>query len=262
MSVLEEIHSLKPEQTQLLHAEVIDGQSLEVRQYEQYRWMNIGGQCIQSLVDVDLPDQFMLPNIQAMLGALLFCPHPEHVLNLGFGGGSIERFFMSKLPELDLTSVDSNESVIHLTKKYFSVPEDYVVVMDSAEHYLSLVNDKFDIIFCDIFFAERHPDCLYEDEFYANTFNALKDQGVLALNLLPLSEQEIIEILIQIRNHFKSVLLLETPNHANIILFALTGEAPSLKVMETQAVKLLYEPGIDIRDVPARLNVLPAKAKE
>jgi len=89
MSVLEKINQLKPEQSLLLHSELVGDQRVEIREYENLRWMSIGGNSVQSLIDMEAPEQILLPNLQAMLAAFLFCENPAGLLNLGFGGGHL-----------------------------------------------------------------------------------------------------------------------------------------------------------------------------
>jgi len=259
MSVLEKINQLKPEQSLLLHSELVGDQRIEIREYENLRWMSVGGHSVQSLIDVEAPEQILLPNLQAMLAAFLFCENPVRLLNLGLGGGAFERNFVSKLPELEITSVESSQEVIRLANEYFCIPDHCQLIHDSAEHFLAQEQSAFDIILCDLFAGEKHPDCLYDTGFYADAYRCLKDDGVLAINLLPLSEKELIEILLPIRNHFDWVLLFETPNHANIILFALSSEPLTKSELETRASELIKVLDIDLTDIPNQLHILPRK---
>ncbi len=259
MSVLEKIHQLKPEQSRLLHSGLVGDQRIEIREYENLRWINIGGNSVQGLIDMEAPERILLPNLQAMLAAFLFCEKPSGLLNLGFGGGAFERYFVSKLPELEITSVESSQEVVRLAKEYFCLPDHCDLVNDSAEHYLTQEQGAFDIILCDLFSGEKQPECLNDNNFYADAFRCLKEGGVLVMNLLPLSEKELVEILLPIRNHFEWVLLLETPNHDNIILFALSREPPTISVLDSRAVDLVNVQDIDLTDTPSRLNILPKK---
>ena len=151
MSLLEKIYDLTPEQSQVLHSELVDGQLIEVREFENYRWLQLGGRSIQGLMDVDTPDQILLPNIQALLTTLLVCPEANRLLNLGFGCGSIERFFNAKLPELEITSLESNATVIRLAREFFFIADDNQIVNAAAEEYLEKETASYDIILCDIF---------------------------------------------------------------------------------------------------------------
>ena len=256
MTLLEKIYDLSPEQSHVLHSEWVGEQLIEVREYKNYRWLQIGGDSIQGLMAVDSPSQILLPNIQALLVTLLFCPKPKQLLNLGFGCGSIERFCIDKLPDVEITSLESSVSVIQLAKEFFFIGQGCQIVNDAAETFLVNENEVCDIILCDIFNDEEHPACLYEDSFYKNLFNCLDDKGVLAINLLPESEEDILDILLPMKTHFNNISLLEVPNHFNAILFASNFSLPATEALETLAEKCLNQTGLDLRVLPQRLNRL------
>ncbi len=256
MSLLEKIYDLSPEESQLLHAEVLDEQLIEVREYKNYRWLEIGGDSIQGLMNVNSPEQILLPNIQALLVALLFCPKPNRVLNLGFGCGSIERFFIKQYPDLDITSLEASAEVIRLAKDYFFFRNEHSIVYSSAEEFLSQENEIYDIVLCDIFDDEQHPACLYDPVFYANIASHLDAAGVLAINLLFESEDDILSILSAMKNHFDHIALLEVPNHFNAIFFASNHTLPSTTELETAAHDLFNKKGLDLTALPQRLNRL------
>ena len=256
MSLLEEIYDLSPEQSQLLHSEVLGEQFIEVREFQNYRWLQIGGDSIQGLMNVNSPEQILLPNIQALLATLLFCPKPLRVLNLGFGCGSIERFFIAQYPELEITSLEASAEVIRLAKDYFFFRNEQSIVYSSAEEYLSNKNKAYDIVLCDIFEGEEHPACLYDSVFYANIATHLDETGVLAINLLPESEDDVLIIFSAMKNHFNHISLLEVPNHFNAIIFASNHKLPGSMELETAAHDLYEETGLDLKALPQSLNRL------
>ncbi len=256
MTLLEKIYDLAPEQSQVLRSVFVDDQLIEVREFENYRWLQIGGDSIQGLMDVNSPSQILLPNIQALLATLLFCPEPKQLLNLGFGCGSIERFCIDKLSGVEITSLETSESVIQLAKEFFFIGEGCQIINTSAEAFLVDEKKAYDIILCDIFNDEEHPACLYDDSFYKNLVNCLDDNGVLAINILPESEDDVLDILLPMKNYFDNISLLEVPNHFNAILFASNFRLPETAELETLANKCLNQTGLDLRDLPQRLNRL------
>jgi len=256
MTLLEKIYDLSPEQSQVLRSESVDGQLIEVREFENYRWLQIGGDSIQGLMDVSSPSQILLPNIQALLATLLFCPEPKQLLNLGFGCGSIERFCIDSFTDIEITSLETSELVIQLAKEFFFIGEGCQIINASAEKFLANENKAYDIILCDIFNDEEHPACLYEDSFYKNLVNCLDDKGVLAINLLPESEDDVLNILLRMKNYFDHISLLEVPNHFNAILFASNFKLGETLELETLANKTLNKTGLDLKDLPQRLNRL------
>ena len=115
---------------------------------------------------------------------------------------------------------------------------------------------SYDIILCDIFIDEEHPACLYESDFYADVFNCLDKTGVLAINLLPESEEDVVEILLPMKNYFNHISLLEVTDHTNAIIFASSRKLPDTLELETAANALFEQTELDLRDVPQRINRL------
>ena len=256
MTLLEKIYNLAPEQSQILHAEFARDQLIEVCEFENYRWLQIGGDSIQGLMDVDLPSRILLPNIQALLTTLLFFSRPRQLLNLGFGCGSIERFCIDKLPDVVITSIEKTELVIQLAKEFFFIGDEFQIINTPAEVFLTNEKKYYDIILCDIFNDEEHPTCLYSDGFYKSMGNCLNDEGVLAINLLPKTEDDMFNILSLMKNYFDNISLLEVPDHFNVILFASNSRLPETIELETRADICFNKTGLDLRDLPQKLNRL------
>ncbi len=256
MTLLEKIYNLAPEQSQVLHAEFVRGQLIEVCEFENYRWLQIGGDSIQGLMDVNLPSRILLPNIQALLTTLLFFSRPRQLLNLGFGCGSIERFCIDKLPDVVITSIEKTELVIQLAKEFFFIGDGFQIINTPAEVFLTNEKKIYDIILCDIFNDEEHPTCLYDDGFYKNIRNCLNDEGVLAINLLLKTEDDMFNIVSLMKNYFDNISLLEIPDYFNVIFFASNSRLPETIELETRADTCLNKTGLDLRDLSQRLNRL------
>ena len=253
---LEKIYQLTPDESQLLYSGEIDNQSIEVRQWQQYRWLHIGDDSVQTLMLLDALDQVALDNIQALLTTLLFCPSAKCLLNLGLGGASIERYLHLKRPEIEVRSVESNEYVIQLAKEYFHLPEAIDIVHDSAENFLSKHNNVYDIILCDIFVADTQASCLYDNDFYADVSKCLDKAGVLAINILPESQEDVINMLLPLKNHFDHIYLLEFPDYMNAIVFASRDKLFDIDRLKTRANNLFEQTGLDLRALPERINIL------
>jgi spermidine synthase len=256
---LEKIYQLSADESQLLYSGEINNQTIEVRQWEEYRWLHIGDESVQTLMTLNAVDQVVLPNIQALLSVLLFCPSVKQVLNLGLGGASLERYLDSRWSEVKIRSVESNEQVIRLAKDYFNLPESVDVIHDSAEHYLLTNNDIYNIVLCDIFVADTQASCLYDNDFYENIKSCLDESGVLAINILPELEDDVIKVLVPIKNYFDYIYLLEFPEYSNAIVFATCKKLPDMDELKTRADNLFEKTELDLREIPERLNVMLEK---
>ena len=230
MSLLETINELGTDKTELLFSETVDGELLQVRQYQTYRWLSAGGEMIQSLMDVEHPEKLLLPNLKAMLAVFEFIESPRTVLNLGAGAGSLERYLLANKPEIQITSVESIQAIINIAGRFFGMdPASFII--DSAEHYLTQNEQQYDVILVDIYAAEKQPSCLYEPEFHEKLGQACKARAVLAFNLLPESEADLLAVLQPLNEHVTTILMHEVPNHDNVVVYALTDKQLEMKTL-------------------------------
>lgn len=237
MSLLETINELGTEKTELLYSEEVNGEQLTVRQYQNYRWLSVGGEMIQSLIDLEQPAQLLLPNLVAMLAVLEFVDNPVSLLNLGAGAGAMERHFRQVLPDLAVTSIESNEKIIKLAARYFDMsPQGFI--LDSAEHFLSVNKQSYDIILIDIYSEERQPECLYEPDFHKSLAATLTAGGAIAMNLLPHTEEELLRIIRPLNDYVSCLLLYMVPNHDNVIVYALKQDSVDQEVFGRRLEKI------------------------
>ncbi len=66
---------------------------VSVWQQERLRWLDFGYGAVQSIIDLDHPDQLISPVYHAMLAPMLFVPIPKRILLLGVVGGALARYF-------------------------------------------------------------------------------------------------------------------------------------------------------------------------
>ena len=102
MSIIQTLYDLELEQTELLHREKIDDEWVTIRQYENYRWLSLGGDMMQSLMDIEHPEELLLPNLNTMLACLDIPNEPINCLNVGAGAGCIDRFLKESKPSCHL----------------------------------------------------------------------------------------------------------------------------------------------------------------
>ncbi len=96
--------TLKNKDGHLLYSQDINGDKLEVREREQYRWFHFGGDAIQAIMNIQSSSQVLMPTCQAMLLFTLWKKYSITILNLGMGGATFERYFNNN-PRIKITSV-------------------------------------------------------------------------------------------------------------------------------------------------------------
>jgi spermidine synthase len=175
------------------------------------------------------------------------------------GGGTFERFFSAVLPELSVTSVEHDPAVIHLARAFFSIPPEAPVVNESALGFLSRRPGRFDVILCDLHSGVDAPAFLAQPAFYEAACGCLSESGMMVTNLLPSSQQALLDILLAMRHSFKWIWLLDFPDHRNIVLFSLNGAPPEDEILKQRAQALEDRTGLSVMDILSRLKPLPEK---
>ncbi len=248
---------IKPSAGELVHAVCSGPYTIEVREGGGLRWMHFGGDAIQAMMILDEPSNPVIPYQRYMLGALLFNPKPDFVLNLGVGGGSFERFFATYLPQAAVMSVESSSEVITLLRDYFPISERMPVINHDAEVFMADCATTYDVILCDLFESAGNLPLALKSSFYREAMRCLSTNGVFVINLLPEKEAEMVDILVAVRASFKHVLMLLVPHFQNTLLFCLKQESPGTDLLEHRASELFAATGLDLTDITDLITELP-----
>ncbi len=224
---------------------------VEVFQYGNLRWLRFGSAAIQSVMQIDSPPALKLAYLQFMMAPRLFCPEPSTAVLLGLGGGALVRHLLQEFPQLDLTAVECNPLVIEICKKFFNLPAETdqfnVVSTDAFEFVRDYAGPAVDWLLVDLFGAERLPGFMQMPAFYIACRNMLSRYGVLAVNLLISSEDELVALLGRLRQIFdRRILCLQAADHLNVVVLAFASAheitGPQLR---KKANKLAIRSGVD-----------------
>ena len=231
---------------------------LRVYESGSYRWFTSDGDFVQSLCDRARPGQVVLPNQLAMLCALAWRQRVDDVLDLGFGCGALAGFFRMRRPTTRVVAVEASTIMVELARRWFDVPADFPVTSASAAHYLAATTTSFDVVLCDIFTGEHHPDCLF-DAYFHGAIALPAARGVLALNLSPDTDDELTEILVAVRQIFPWVMLASVPAHGNVVVLAGTrrAAAPATFARRLNALATLLD--VPRSALPAAFERLPSR---
>jgi spermidine synthase len=257
---IETVFNLCPEHYRDYQITEADAGALTVHEHDGYRWLCSGDAAIQSIMRLDAPEKLILPNHLAMLMGLPVSTSSAPVLNLGTGTGAIERFLNSRLPALELVSVDSNPSMIYLARDYFYLPRDWPVQLQTAEDYLQHSQQIFSLVLADLFAGGNHAPCLFDADFYRLVAQHLTEAGVLSLNLCPRTEAEIVSILVALRQSLPWVMLVKVPDHGNIVLLAGRQQSPSDTELAQRASQLSHSLQLDFDTLLNQIERLPPPA--
>ncbi len=232
---IDEIIKLSRSKNQLI--QTINSMSgIEVHQHNHLRWLLTSNDTILSIYDWQQKHKIITANQQAMLYSLalssFFKNKHKRILNLGVGGGCFERFFYHYYPNISLDSIEIDDKLIAFNQQYGLLDSQWPIQLTTAEHYLQAhmqqKHQAYQVILCDIFAGSDHPGCLFEANFYRDLQQSLTSDGCLGINLLPQNQQELINILIPLRQHFSHVVLADIDSSRNVVVLAHNNDGLNL----------------------------------
>ena len=197
------------------------------------RSLQLGSPTIQSSMNLDHPAELVLSYSRAMMGWLLFADKlPNHITQIGLGGGSFARWIDTYLPQTKQTAVDINPQVINVARSMFELPlEDdrfEIIEADGAE-YIKTLRGGTDVLMVDGFDGEQIIDALVSEEFFCNCRQALSDNGIFVTNwwsgdkryqrfvesLLSVFEGRVIELPAESHGNMAVIAFQNTPKEQN-----------------------------------------------
>lgn len=186
---------------QLINARIVnfakhDSINLSVHQNVQFQWLEMNN-TVQTVMDLTTPYKPVLPHMHGMLLALYYMSNPKSVLELGLGGGALQRFFYRYFPKCQMTSIELNKKIIEYFYDYFSAgwkaDKNHVVKHQDAQKAVKQHREQ-DLLFIDLFSGYSSPDFMHQKAFFEDCVNALSKKGLLVINLLPISEIQTLDI--------------------------------------------------------------------
>jgi len=235
--------------------------NLRVLEAEGFRWLHSGGRAIQAVMDLSAPARPCLASTRHLLSALLWQPQPERVLNLGLGGGCIERWLHAWGGEPVCRSVEASADVVTLAHEGFGLPPGEIVVA-RVEAYLADDSATYGLVICDLFEGEQAAPCLDDPVFVARLASRVAPGGVLALNLSPPTESALLAVLLPLRRHLPWVILCTSPGCGNVGVLASRRPPPEAAVLLARAASLGRDSEVDFTELAGRFRPLPPSLSE
>lgn len=133
--------------------------------------------------ETDLPVDYT----RFMTATLMYAKDVHSILEIGFGGGRTAWYLHHFLPNVPVTSVELDPTVLDLAKKYFGIKEDpnFHVANRDGRLFLQESKDRYDIILIDAYRGPFVPFHLLTREFYQLVKDHLAEGGVVAQNVEP-----------------------------------------------------------------------------
>ncbi|WP_315702567.1 MULTISPECIES: fused MFS/spermidine synthase [unclassified Bradyrhizobium] len=122
-----------------------------------------------------------------MTASLMYAKDVHSILEIGFGGGRTAWYLHRFLPDVPVTSVELDPTVLELAKKYFGIKEEpnFHVANRDGRLFLQESKDRYDVILIDAYRGPFVPFHLLTKEFYQLVKDHLADGGVVAQNIEP-----------------------------------------------------------------------------
>jgi spermidine synthase len=177
---------------------------------------------IQSRMQVADPHALDLDYTRTMMAFLAFHPAPRQLTMIGLGGGSLAKFCHRHLPQTQLRVVEINPHVVALRDTFHVPPDDerFTVVLGDGARVVRDCAAACDVLLVDGYDSEGLPLRLSSQRFYDDCRAALAPGGVMVANLHS-GHRRFGVFVDRIRRSFDdSVLVVETRDRANGIVFA------------------------------------------
>lgn len=163
-----------------------DNETVYVSERFGVRSLHIGSDTIQSSMRLARPYDLELSYTRSMVAFLLFNAHPQRIVMIGLGGGSLAKFVYHRMPAVATTVVEVNARVVAIARQYFHVPPDdarFAVVIGDGAQYVAAKRAFADVLMVDGYDAESQVTGLSTRTFYAACAEALTECGVFVVNL-------------------------------------------------------------------------------
>lgn len=142
---------------------------------------------VQTAMFIDKPNEIVSEYIKFYRLGGYFIPNITHALMIGGGGYAYPKDFINKFGEATIDVVEIDPAITDLAKKFFELPDNPHLVTyneDGRVFINNSPNNKYDAIFVDAFNGCVPPHHLSTREAAEKMHEALKERGVVIVNLI------------------------------------------------------------------------------
>jgi spermidine synthase len=141
----------------------------------------------QGGMSLTAPEKLLLEYTQLSFIALTFLDRePKDVLFVGLGAGAMPRYFNRHYPEASVDIVEIDADIMSAATRFFYFKEtaNMKVHITDGRMFIKRTQKKYDVIFLDAYQNDDIPFHLTTVEFLREVKGKLKDDGVVAANIL------------------------------------------------------------------------------
>lgn len=158
---------------------------VDISEEGNIRSLHLGSPTVQSSMNLDDPAELVLSYSRSMMAWLLFMDPPEHITQIGLGGGSFTRWIDLYLSNTQSVAVEINPQVIAVARAFFELPfegERFNIVEGDGAEYIKICRSSTNVIMVDGFDGEQIVDDLVSEDFFEHCKTALTDNGIFITN--------------------------------------------------------------------------------
>ncbi len=140
----------------------------------------------QGAIKMNRPEMLYFPYQQAFSFYTAWNSRVRRFLSLGVGTGTAISHVYRRHPSAEIVGVEWDPLVLQVAKEYFHLPADSRVSLLEADArtYIMKIQDRFDLIYVDVYFQEETPKVLYSSLYLHTLSELLEPGGVLAINAI------------------------------------------------------------------------------
>jgi spermidine synthase len=205
--------------------------TIRIRRSNQVRTLGFvrdsGEEVVESMLDLRRPYELLVDYTRYMFLSYIFRPHPERVLIVGLGGGSMIHFLQHYDPKVKVDVAEIDPMIVQVADKYFYVRNggNINVINTDGSEYLKRATEQYDVIYLDAFLKPSEetdstgvPVRLKTIMFYKEMQKRLKPDGLAVFNINP--HQTIDEDIARIREAFAQTYVFRLPDFGGTVVVA------------------------------------------
>jgi len=213
-------------------------ESLSVCENKHFRWLAFsndkGEQVIQSVMHKRKPWLLTLPHQTALLLPLLFFK-PRSIVELGLGGGNLDRFLSHTCINASITSIEYSSRVIENFTRFFNPDKAKIdIILSDSYDWLTQKNKTpIDWLICDVYQYQtqdfdktiKQIECLLDN---------IDSNGCLSINLPDATDNEInlcLTVLQQLSSEH-NIIYFHIPNYLNIVIHLIPKHWQTFKLLK------------------------------
>lgn len=216
----------------LVTPHIIENTNYQIVDFSGYRYLSVQDNLdgAMSVMKLDAPNKLVAPYAMSMLWPLAFKPDPHDIVLLGLGGGMQAKFVHQHMPLTRTVALEIDPDVVDIAHTWFGLPNDderLSVVVGDAGGYIAQHPDSCDILLTDAYDESFSMSGTAAGlAFYQNCHRALRDDGIMALNLFRQNDEQRKEIIRTLKGLFSDVVAIPIDHVQSVLL--VFKEAPSI----------------------------------